>query len=115
MRFSYTSATIALAMAALAGPALAEGEGPGEPFAFSAPALRTAGGLPFVMDAGQEAYPQSTGNANQTSSLAQLEPGFARERLVQSTNSMPASGWPRTGDFPQTPNRQLASRAAPVR
>ena len=115
MKFKLVLAIAAAAATVSGGPVLAENEGQGEPFAFFAPAQKTTGGNPFTTDVGQQAYPQSTGNTNQASALAQLEPGLARERVIQSAKSMPASGWPRTGDFPQSADRQFASRAAPGR
>lgn len=87
------SAKVVLAVASVllglaAGQAFAEGEGNGEPFVTTA-SVQVTGGHPFVADAGLAAHPDVTGETDQPSCLASLEPAFRAEAAVQTAHSLP--------------------------
>ncbi len=86
MKLKVVFAVVALSLSA--GQAFAEGEGNGDPFPAAA-GRQLAAGRAFVADTGSEAYPQSTGNTAQPSSLARLEPGVGHEAPVQTAGSLP--------------------------
>jgi len=79
---------VAVVLSLAAGPALAEGEGNGEPFAFAADA-QVVPGRPFVTDAWSEAQPVPTGSHDQAGTLGQLEPAQGSEAVVQTASFLP--------------------------
>jgi len=79
---------VAVVLSLAAGPALAESEGNGEPFAFAADA-QVVPGRPFVADTWSEAQPVPTGSHDQAGTLGQLEPAQGSEAVVQTANSLP--------------------------
>jgi hypothetical protein len=81
-------AVVVAALGLSAGQAFAESEGSGDPFPFRV-VQQVAVGRSFVADTGSAAYPQSTVNASQPSSLARLEPVAGSEALVQTASSLP--------------------------
>lgn len=72
------------------------GEGNGDPFPCQAN-THVAKGPAFVADTGSDAYPQSTSNRVQPSSLAQLAPAPGSEALVQTVLSLPRGAGARAG------------------
>ena len=79
----------AIAVALSAGYAFA-GEGNSEPFAVQGD-HQISKGRAFIADSGSAAYPQLTGNTAKPSSLAQLQPVFGSEALVQTASSLPGN------------------------
>ncbi len=86
---SLKAAFTAVALLSLiAGPALAGGEGNGDPFPSQA-AVQVTAGSPFATETGSTAYPRITGNTTQPSALAGLEPASGSEAILQTANSLP--------------------------
>ena len=84
-----TFARVALAVLSLAAsPALAAGEGNGDPFSYAATAQVSSGNA-FVNETWSQSYPQPTGNVTQASSLAALLPSNGRETPVMTASSLP--------------------------
>lgn len=96
---------VAVVLSLAVGPALAEGEGNGEPFAFAADA-QVMPGRPFVTDTWSEAQPMPTGSHDQAGTLGQLEPAQGREAVVQTASSLPG----RAGSVPSASAGTLQAR-----
>ncbi len=85
--------TVAVLLSLSAGQAFAQSEGNGDPFP-NRTVFQVVSGRVFVSDTGTAAYPMSTGNTAQPSSLALLQPSLGSEAQVQTAYSMPGSVWP---------------------
>ena len=84
-----TFARVALAILSLtASPALAENEGNGNPFAYTAEP-QVSSGSAFVNETWSQSHPQFTGNATQVSSMARLLPSNGNETPVMTADTLP--------------------------
>jgi len=109
-------AAVAVAFSLAAGQAFAEGEGNGAPFVFAADGQVTKGRA-FVADTGSEAYPNLTRSTTSPSSLAQLQPAFGSEAMIQTANSLPSGAGSGTMAYArvQNPSHRLATQTQKVR
>ena len=93
-------ASIAMLSLGLTAVQAYAGEGAGNPFPFSGPAV-PSDGHPFAASTGSEAFPQLTGEVTQPQSLAAMELSYGSETPVQSANSLPNNFADGTAPFAQ--------------
>ena len=75
------------ALSLSASPALAEGEGGGNPFPYAA-AVQSVSGSPFVAETWAESQPRPTGRMDHAATVAELMP-TGNEAAVQTAGSLP--------------------------